>query len=130
MGQGYDPSTSRRSCRAGPGTTKWVVPRASPSDMTHFGHLYLRTIMMIIVSVVATSFAIMLLFSFPSYLRLHATPFSAEGVGAGASSPCLSDTDLRSSYLWGTIIRGTLKAPVSQLVTPISIKLQRPDGCD
>jgi hypothetical protein len=35
--------------------------------------------------------------------------------------------------LWhvsGTIIRGTLKAPNSQLVTPISIKLQRPDGCD
>jgi hypothetical protein len=27
----------------------------------------------------------------------------------------------------GTIIRGTLKAPNSQLVTPISIKLQRPD---
>jgi hypothetical protein len=33
-------------------------------------------------------------------------------------------------YLSGTIIRGTLKAPNSQLVTPISIKLQRPDGCD
>jgi hypothetical protein len=30
----------------------------------------------------------------------------------------------------GTIIRGTLKAPNSQLVTPISIKLQKPDGCD
>jgi hypothetical protein len=30
----------------------------------------------------------------------------------------------------GTIIRGTLKAPKSQLVTPISTKLQRPDGCD
>jgi hypothetical protein len=33
-------------------------------------------------------------------------------------------------YLSGTIIRGTLKAPKSQLVTPISTKLQRPDGCD
>jgi hypothetical protein len=33
-------------------------------------------------------------------------------------------------YLSGTIIRGTLKAPNSQLVTPISIKLQRLDGCD
>jgi hypothetical protein len=33
-------------------------------------------------------------------------------------------------YLSGTIIRGTLKAPNSQLVTPISIKLRRPDGCD
>jgi hypothetical protein len=30
----------------------------------------------------------------------------------------------------GTIIRGTLKTPNSQLVTPISIKLQRPDGSD
>jgi hypothetical protein len=29
-----------------------------------------------------------------------------------------------------TIIRGTLKTPNSQLVTPISIKLQRPDGYD
>jgi hypothetical protein len=34
------------------------------------------------------------------------------------------------SNLSGTIIRGTLKTPNSQLVTPISIKLQRPDGCD
>jgi hypothetical protein len=32
--------------------------------------------------------------------------------------------------LSGTIIRGTLKTPNSQLVTPISMKLQRPDGCD
>jgi hypothetical protein len=32
--------------------------------------------------------------------------------------------------LSGTIIRGTLKAPKSQLVTPISTKLHRPDGCD
>jgi hypothetical protein len=32
--------------------------------------------------------------------------------------------------LSGTIIRGTLKAPNSQLVTPISTKLQRPDGRD
>jgi hypothetical protein len=36
----------------------------------------------------------------------------------------------RGRGLSGTIIRGTLKAPNSQLVTPISIKLQRPDGCD
>jgi transposase InsO family protein len=34
------------------------------------------------------------------------------------------------SYVSGTIIRGTLKTPNSQLVTPISTKLQRPDGCD
>jgi hypothetical protein len=32
--------------------------------------------------------------------------------------------------LSGTIIRGTLKAPNSQLVTPINTKLQRSDGCD
>jgi hypothetical protein len=32
--------------------------------------------------------------------------------------------------LSGTIIRGTVKTPNSQLVTPISTKLQRPDGCD
>jgi hypothetical protein len=40
--------------------------------------------------------------------------------------------DLHSvgTYLSGTIIRGTLKTPNSQLVTPISIKLQRPDGYD
>jgi hypothetical protein len=33
-------------------------------------------------------------------------------------------------FVSGTIIRGTLKTPNSQLVTPISIKLQRPDGHD
>jgi hypothetical protein len=32
--------------------------------------------------------------------------------------------------LSGTIIRGTLKTPNSQLVTPISITLQRPDWYD
>jgi hypothetical protein len=38
--------------------------------------------MMVITSVAATSFAILLLFSLPSCLRLRATPFSAEGMGA------------------------------------------------
>jgi hypothetical protein len=37
---------------------------------------------------------------------------------------------LPTAKLSGTIIRGTLKAPNSQLLTPISTKLQRPDGCD
>jgi hypothetical protein len=37
---------------------------------------------------------------------------------------------IKQTIVSGTIIRGTLKAPNSQLVTPISIKLQRPDGCD
>jgi hypothetical protein len=41
-----------------------------------------------------------------------------------------SDKRSGCARLSGTIIRGTLKAPNSQLVTPISIKLQRPDGCD
>jgi hypothetical protein len=43
-------------------------------------------------SVATTSFAILLLFSLPSCLHLRATPFSAEGIGAGASSPYSPDT--------------------------------------
>jgi hypothetical protein len=47
------------------------------------------------------------------------------------SSHVLPSTSfIKCIYLSGTIIRGTLKTPNSQLVTPISIKLQRPDGCD
>jgi hypothetical protein len=42
----------------------------------------------------------------------------------------LKNTSHVVDILSGTIIRGTLKTPNSQLVTPISIKLQRPDGCD
>jgi hypothetical protein len=42
--------------------------------------------------------------------------------------PLLCDNE--SAILSGTIIRGTLKTPKSQLVTPVSTKLQRPDGCD
>jgi hypothetical protein len=38
--------------------------------------------------------------------------------------------EILGKFLSGTIIRGTLKAPNSQLVTPISTKLQRPDGYD
>jgi hypothetical protein len=43
---------------------------------------------------------------------------------------CLRPFFYQGVGLSGTIIRGTLKAPNSQLVTPISTKLQRPDGCD
>jgi hypothetical protein len=43
---------------------------------------------------------------------------------------CLYAKFMLMILLSGTIIRGTLKTPNSQLVTPISIKLQRPDGCD
>jgi hypothetical protein len=58
--------------------------------------------MMVLASVVTTSFVILLLFSLPSCLHLRATPFSVEDVGAGASSPYSSDTspdtDSRSGY--------------------------------
>jgi hypothetical protein len=63
-----------------------------PARHYPFSHLYIRTIMMIIVLVATTSFAIIILFSLPSCLRLRATSFLAEGVGADASSPYLSDT--------------------------------------
>jgi hypothetical protein len=50
--------------------------------------------------------AILLLFSLPSCLHLRVTPFSAEGVGACASSPYSSntspDTDSRSGYYTST----------------------------
>jgi hypothetical protein len=44
--------------------------------------------------------------------------------------PDLLKRDKPIKVVSGTIIRGTLKTPNSQLVTPISIKMQRPDGCD
>jgi hypothetical protein len=54
--------------------------------------------------------------------------------GHSAKPPSPSPDAVTAAFLCrvlsGTIIRGTLKTPNSQLVTPISIKLQRPDGCD
>jgi hypothetical protein len=44
-----------------------------PTRHDTFDHLYLRTIMMVLASVAATSFVILLLFSLPSCLRLRAT---------------------------------------------------------
>jgi hypothetical protein len=80
-----------------------------------FGHLYLRTIMMVIVSVATTSFVILLLVSLPSCLHLRATPFSAEGVGAGASSSYSSDTspdtDSCSGYCTSTRTFHIMHAP-------------------
>jgi hypothetical protein len=82
--------------------------RASGRLVRHgsFGHLYLRTIMMVLGSVVTTSFAILLIFSLPSCLHLRAIPFSAEGVRAGASFPYSFDTspntDSRSGYCTST----------------------------
>jgi hypothetical protein len=80
-----------------------------------FDHLYLRTIMMVLASVAVTSFAILLLFSLPSCLGLRATPYSTEGVGAGASSPYSSDTspdtDPRSGYCTSTRTFHSIHAP-------------------
>jgi hypothetical protein len=42
---------------------------------------------MVLASVAATSFAILLLFSLPACLRLRATPFSTEGVGRWEQVP-------------------------------------------
>jgi hypothetical protein len=80
-----------------------------------FDHLYLRTIMMVLASVATTSFAILLLFSLPSCLHLRATPVSAEGMGACASSPYSSDTNLdtdsRSGYCTSTRTFHIMRAP-------------------
>jgi hypothetical protein len=70
---------------------------------------------MVIVSVVTTSFVILLLFSLPSCLHLRATSFSTEGVGAGVSSPYSSDTspdtDSRSGYCTSTRTFHIMRAP-------------------
>jgi hypothetical protein len=71
--------------------------------------------MMVITLVVATSFTILLLLSLPSCLRLCATSFSAQGEGAGASSPYSSDinldTDPRSGYCTSTRTFHIMRAP-------------------
>jgi hypothetical protein len=54
----------------------------------------------------------------------------ARGKNMGAAAAALACVRARAGGLSGTIIRGTLKTPNSQLVIPISIKLQRPDGYD
>jgi hypothetical protein len=86
-----------------------------PARHDPFGYLYLHTIMMISASVVATSFVIMLLFSLPSCLRICATPFSVECVGAGASSPYSSDTSPdtvpRSGYCTSMRTFHSMRAP-------------------
>jgi hypothetical protein len=80
-----------------------------------FGYLYLRMIIMVLASVATTSFVILLLFSLPSCLHLCATPFSAEGIGAGVSSPYSSDTspdtDSRSGYCMSTRTFHIMRAP-------------------
>jgi hypothetical protein len=84
-----------------------------------FCHLYLRTIMMVIVLVSTTSFIILLLFSLPSCLHLHVTPFSVEGAGVDASSPysfdTSPDTDSHSGYCTSTRTFHILHAPSSDV---------------
>jgi hypothetical protein len=58
------------------------------------------------------------------------TPAFAGRIRAGEFVLFVSYLSFGLALLSGTIIRGTLKTPNSQLVTPISIKLQRPDGSD
>jgi hypothetical protein len=57
--------------------------------------------------------------------------FVCQGLILSKALKAQKDAKVESNQIVsGTIIRGTLKTPNSQLVTPISIKLQRPDGCD
>jgi hypothetical protein len=65
-----------------------------------------------------------------SSARLVVLGVSSEGIKRRARTVYVGVIMPLRWTLSGTIIRGTLKAPNSQLVTPISIKLQRPDGCD
>jgi hypothetical protein len=53
-----------------------------------------------------------------------------DGLGQVPNTPLEGISQTSSIYLSGTIIRGTLKTPNSRLLTPISTKLQRSDGCD
>jgi hypothetical protein len=72
-------------------------------------------VMMVLASIAATSFVILLLFSLPSCLRFRATPFSVEGVGACASFPYSSNTspntDQRSGYCTSTRTFHSMRAP-------------------
>jgi hypothetical protein len=91
--------------------------RASGRIARHdpFGHIYLPTIIMVLVSVATISFAILLLFSLPSCLHIRATPFLTEGVGACASSPYSFDispnTDSHSGYCIYTRTFHIMRAP-------------------
>ncbi|PWZ16035.1 hypothetical protein Zm00014a_004492 [Zea mays] len=78
---------------------------------------------MVLASVATTSFAILLLFSLPSCFHLSTTPFSAEGVGACASSPYSSDTspntDSRSGYCTSTTTFHIMHAPSFSLSSDV-----------
>jgi hypothetical protein len=69
----------------------------------------------VLASVATTSFGILLLFSLPSCLHLHATPFSTEGVRAGASSyssDTRPHTDSRSGYCTSTGTFHIMRTPL------------------
>jgi hypothetical protein len=103
--------------------------RASGRPASHgpIGHLYLRTITMVLALIVATLFAILLLFSLPSCLLLRATPFSTEGMGAGVSSPYSSDTspdtDPHSGYCTSTRTFHSLRGPLFSPSSDVSFVL-------
>jgi hypothetical protein len=67
--------------------------RASGWPVRHgtFGHLYLRTIMMVLALVAASSFAILLLFSLP-HASASAPPHSRQRAWEQASPPCFRPT--------------------------------------
>jgi hypothetical protein len=79
--------------------------------------------MMVLASIATTSFVILFLFSLPSCLHVRTTLFSAEGVGADASSPYSSDTssntDSRNGYCTSTrtihIMHATSFSPSSYI---------------
>jgi hypothetical protein len=71
------------------------------------------------------------------FVRLHQSNIRLAWIGIKYMSQSMSQNNpsllkkiIRLNPLSGTIIRGTPKTPNSQLVTPISTKLQRPDGYD
>jgi hypothetical protein len=70
----------------------------------------------VLASVVTTLFAILLLFCLPSCVHLRVTLFSAEGVGACASSPysfdTSPDTDSRNGYCTSTRTFHIMRAPL------------------
>jgi hypothetical protein len=90
--RGYDPSTNDAPAGLAHALLNGSCS-GSPTRHGSFDHLYTLMIMMVLASVDAALFAILLLFSLPSYLRLRAIPFSAKVVGAGVSSPYSSDTN-------------------------------------
>jgi hypothetical protein len=74
-------------------------------------------------------FLVLAFLSFPKLLHLRRSRFTSE-VSSEHDDQASAMTKNLAAKLSGTIIRGTPKTPKSQLVTPISTKLQRPDGCD